>query len=138
LRAGGVFLSSFMLRCKISPGIAMTKVRFGSKTDVALVNRDVRFTPNSGHRLSALGIGSLNRSPRWRRLADYSREDAKSCNAIPAKRFSAPRIRQMRSTQSAICWSGKGFLWHCFWARCKVRRQTQAFPNIPFEGDDLY
>jgi hypothetical protein len=39
---------------------------------------------------SKADIGSLNRSPRRRRLADYSREDAKSCNAIPAKRFTAP------------------------------------------------
>jgi hypothetical protein len=29
-----------------------------------------------------------------RRLSDYSREDAKTCNAIYAKRFSAPPIRQ--------------------------------------------
>jgi hypothetical protein len=27
-------------------------------------------------------------------LGDYSFEDVKSCNAIPAKRFSAPPIRQ--------------------------------------------
>jgi hypothetical protein len=67
-------------------------------------------------------------------LPTYSREDAKSCNAIPAKRISAPPIRQKRSTQRAIRWPGKGFLWHCFWACCKLRRQTQALPNIPFDG----
>jgi hypothetical protein len=40
-------------------------------------------------------IASLNRSPRWRRcLGDYSFKDAKSCNAFPAKRFSALPIRQ--------------------------------------------
>ena len=30
-------------------------VRYGSKADIGVRPRDVRFTPNSGHRLSALG-----------------------------------------------------------------------------------
>jgi hypothetical protein len=44
-----------MLRCKISPGIAMTNVRFGSKADIVGYQRDVCFTPKSGHWLSASG-----------------------------------------------------------------------------------
>jgi hypothetical protein len=36
-----------MLRCKISPGIAMTNVRFGSKADIVGYQRDVRFPPKA-------------------------------------------------------------------------------------------
>jgi len=89
-------------------------VCFGSKADIAEYKANVRFVPKAG-------VASLNRwSRRPRCLGDYSREDAKSCNAIPAKRFfSATQIRQKRLT-SAICWSGTWFLWHRFWAHCEL------------------
>jgi len=49
---------------------------------------------------------SLNRSPRWQRcVGDYSREDAKSCNAISAKRFSA-RHQYGRSGQRRVQFVG--------------------------------
>jgi hypothetical protein len=51
LRAGGVFLSNFMLRCKISPGIALTKVRFGQKQ-----------TSRSEITVSASGLECFHRS----------------------------------------------------------------------------
>ena len=36
-------------------GDAVENVRFGSKADMTLLNLDVRFTPESGHSLSAIG-----------------------------------------------------------------------------------
>ena len=85
-----------------------------------------------------MGIGSLNRSPRWRRLADYSREDAKSCNAIPAKRFSPPPIRQsdQRGVQSAGL--EKDFYGTAFGHAASYVDTLKRSQNIPFEGDDLY
>src|SRR5262245_7983419 len=58
------------------------------KADIGTQPPDVRFVPKAD-------IASLNGSPRWWRCpGDYSREDAKSCDAIPARRFSAPPIRR--------------------------------------------
>jgi len=64
---------------------------------VRLPRRATRFLTRNYPSYVAFGsitdtnIASLN----WRRcLGDYSFKDAKSCNAIPAKRFSALPIRQ--------------------------------------------
>jgi hypothetical protein len=84
------------------------------------------------HEAIAAGVMPLPSFPRC--LGDYSREDEKGCNAFPARQCSAPPIRQKRSAQSAIRWSGMRFSWHCFWAYCKLHKQTHALPNIPFEG----
>jgi hypothetical protein len=66
-------------------------------------------------------------------LGIYSREDAKSCNAISAKQFfDATQIRQKRLT-TAICWSGTGFLWHRFWAHCELQR----VPKYSFRWDEF-
>jgi len=118
-------------------------VRFGSITDIEVSGMNVRFTPESGHRGARLACPLCaqtrtsqgpNRLPCWRRrVGDYSRVDAKSCNAILARDRSALLIRQKRSAQSAICWSGMEFLWHSFLAYCKQHKQIHAFPNIPFE-----
>ena len=86
------------------------------------------------HKHQKADIDSLNRSPHFRTLGDYSREDEKGCNAFPARRCSAPPIRQKRSAQSAIRWSAMRFSWHYFWAYSKQHKQTHTFPNIPFEG----
>jgi hypothetical protein len=57
---------------------------------------------------------------------------------FPQSDFQRCQIGRAVSAQRAICWSGMGFLWHCFWAYCKLNKQTHAFPNIPFDGDDLH
>jgi len=82
-----------------------------------------------------VAVPRLNRSPRWRRcLGGYSREDAKSCNAIPAKRLSAAanKAEAVSAECNPLVWNG--IFMATFWAYCKLHEQTHAFPNIPFEG----
>jgi len=67
------------------------------KVDIDRSRQEVRLVPKTN-------IASLN----WQScLGDYSFKDAKSCNAIPAKRFSTPTIRQSgeRRVQS-VGWNG--------------------------------
>src|SRR5215469_12409290 len=93
--------------------------------------------------LSVIGMSLCAKSGHRKGLIDCRVADAVSA-IIPAKmrraamRFSQGDrsvlpIRQKRSAQSAICWSGIEFLWHSFLAYCKQHKQIHAFPNIPFE-----
>src|SRR5262249_30590830 len=52
------------------PGAGSPNVRFGSKADIAVRRIDVRFTPKSGHWLSASGCPLCAKSGHW--STDYS------------------------------------------------------------------
>ena len=82
------------------------------------------------------GNGDFDRSPRWRRcLGGYSREDAKSCNAIPAKRLSAAanKAEAVSAECNPLVCNGN-FHGTVFGHTASKHKQTHAFPNIPFEG----
>jgi hypothetical protein len=95
------------------------------KADMGTQSRDVRFVPKSD-------IASLDRSPRRRRrLGDYSRKDAKSCDAIPAKRFLAPPIRQggERRVQSVgLEWDSYGTVFEHTASYINRVMHSQIFP----------
>ena len=51
---------------------SVADVRFGSKADVTLLNFDVRFTPESGHSLSAFWMSALGHKQTSRLISDES------------------------------------------------------------------
>jgi hypothetical protein len=56
------------------------------------------------------------------------------CDSRKAIFSAANKAEAVNAVCNLLVW----ILWHCFWAHCKLHKQTRAFPNIPFEGMNLH